>query len=199
MHGGMLCGRACPGSLEDSPMRDGDAARKYKDSFCNIMYTFQKGNCLAELARTFGVDLHTILAHPLNRRWKERYPRNPNPGDIVVIPRLAPTTTIVSSGQPGSGGDYGYYTSQNQTLREIARTISDVFRSSAGQDCGMGESGKNITAELILYWNRDHLPKGVGVADPLPAGIALFIVSDFRRDDPPKMVSVHSINLGAKE
>jgi hypothetical protein len=148
-------------------------------SYCTLMYTFQKGNSLMRLAKTFGVDLHTILDDPLNSRYRERYPRQPNPGDIVAIPRLASTTTIVSSGKSGAGAGYSFYTAQNQTLTEIAGKISEMFSSSGAQNSDRGISGKNMTAERILYWNRDQLPKGVGVADPLPAGIPLFIVSDF--------------------
>jgi hypothetical protein len=150
------------------------------DSYCKILYTFQKGNSLPELARTFGVDLLTILDDPVNRRWKERYPRNPKPGDIVVIPRLAPTTTLVSSAESSSGAGYRFYTAKDQTLREIAETVTDAFESSGADDSETRCIGKNLTPELILYWNRDHLPRGAGVEDPLPAGIPLFIVSDFR-------------------
>jgi hypothetical protein len=166
------------GKLAGKPGAGGTAGQD--DSYCKIIYTFQKGNSLPELARTFGVDLLTILDDPLNRRWKERYPRNPKPGDIVVIPRLAPTTTLVSSAQSSSGAGYRFYTAKDQTLREIAETVTDAFQSAGADDSGTGCIGKNITPELILYWNRDHLPNGAGVADPLPAGIPLFIVSDFR-------------------
>jgi hypothetical protein len=166
------------GKTADKPGASGTAGQD--DSFCKIIYTFQKGNSLPELARTFGVDLLTILDEPVNRRWKERYPRNPKPGDIVVIPRLAPTTTLVSSAQSSSGAGYRFYTAKDQTLREISETVSDAFESSAADDSETRCIGKNLTPELILYWNRDHLPRGAGVEDPLPAGIPLFIVSDFR-------------------
>ncbi|MDR3568459.1 MAG: transglycosylase SLT domain-containing protein [Syntrophobacteraceae bacterium] len=155
-------------------------AKEGRKSFCTVMYTFQKGNSLALLAKTFGVDLHSILDEPLNSRYKERYPRQPSPGDIIAIPRLAPTTAIVSSGKSGAGPGYSFYTGKNQTLTEIASKLSETFSSSEAQKSDAGLSGKNISAERILYWNRDRLPPGVGVGDPLPAGIALFIVSDFR-------------------
>ncbi|MCE5333668.1 MAG: transglycosylase SLT domain-containing protein [Desulfobacteraceae bacterium] len=156
-----------------------DARPGKNGSSCNILYTFQKGNSLAELARMFGVDLHTLLSHPVNSRWKEQYPRSPRPGAIVVIPQLAPTTAVLSSPQ-SSGADYRFYTAQNQTLREIAQTVTDAFESSASDHDGAGCTGKGLTPERILYWNRDHLPQGATVEDPLPAGIPLFIVSDFR-------------------
>ncbi len=166
------------GKTADKPGASGTAGQD--DAYCKIIYTFQKGNSLPELARTFGVDLLTILDDPVNRRWKERYPRNPRPGDIVVIPRLAPTTTLVSSAQSSPGAGYRFYTAKDQTLREIAETVTDAFESSGADDSETRCIGKNLTPELILYWNRDHLPRGAGVEDPLPAGIPLFIVSDFR-------------------
>jgi hypothetical protein len=173
-------GEPVDGRPEDNPGRDNAANGQAKGCFCNILYTFQKGNSLSELAKMFGVDLRAILSHPLNRRWKERYPLNPKPGDIVVIPQLASTTTIVSSGQSGSG--YSYYTASGQTLREISKAITDAFQDSVEENAGAGISGQGTTAEAILYWNRNGLPKGVGIEDPLPAGIPLFIVSDFRKE-----------------
>lgn len=162
------------------------AAPPVNESNCSILYTFQKGNSLGALAQTFGIDLHSILAHPMNKRYRDRYPLNPKPGDIVVIPQLASTTTILSSGQGTSTADYRFYTAENQTLKEIAQNVVDAFDVAGSNNDEVTARGKNITPELILYWNRDRLPQGVGIEEPLPAGIPLFIVSDYRRDEAPE-------------
>lgn len=182
---------ACPPAAtrdakKDQPDADAPSASEQNMPNCSILYTFQKANSLGELARTFGVDLHTILAHPMNKRFKDRYPLNPKPGDLVVIPQLAPTTTILSSEQAATGADYRFYTAQNQTLQEIAQSVSDAFEGSGGGNVQAGTNEGNVTPELILYWNRDHLPPGVGMEEPLPAGIPLFIIADFRRGYPPQ-------------
>gem|GEM_PF-1348815 len=153
------------------------------EHYCNIFYTFQEGNSLAELARMFGVDLRTILAHPANRRWNERYPRQPRPGDIVLIPKLAPTTAILASGPSQAGSDYRFVTVENQTIRDIARSLSDALDSVETEKRADQLSTETITPQNILYWNRDLLPQGADIDDPLPAGIPLFIVSDFRWDN----------------
>jgi hypothetical protein len=185
-------GQSAGGKPEDNAGAGKAATGQDKPCTCNLMYTFQKGNSLHELAGMFGVDLRSILDYPLNRRWKERYPLDPRPGDIVVIPRLPSTTTIVSSGQSTSGPAYSYYTTEGQTLREVSQVITDTFQSLPEEDtetAGLG--GRNATPEAILYWNRNGLPKGVGIEDPLPAGIPLFIVSDFRKESPANTASVH--------
>jgi hypothetical protein len=144
-----------------------------------LIYTFQKGNSLTALAKTFGVDLRTILSHPANHRHNQRYPLQPRPGDTLVIPGLPPSTTLLSSQQHSPVSEYRFHTSENQTLRQISEGISDVLDSLAEEAASEPKHFQPISPELILYWNRDLLPPGIGMDDSLPPGIPLFIAAEF--------------------
>ena len=145
----------------------------------SLLYTFQKGNSLTVLARTFGVELRTILSHPANYRHNQRYPVQPRPGDTVVIPGLPPTTTVLSSQQVSAASEYRFTTSENRTLRQIAESVTEVFEAIRSEDSHLRKTDHPIMPELILYWNRDILPPGIGMDDSLPPGIPLFIAVDF--------------------
>lgn len=145
-----------------------------------IAYVFQSGNSLMELARLFGIDLVTLLNHPANQRLKTRYPLGPKPGDTVVIPGLATTTTLVASPDGPADRPDRYRTRNNLSLREIAEDLGQELAAAAEDGPAGGFGATGISAEYLLYWNRDRLPPEVGIDDPLPAGIALFIVSGYR-------------------
>ncbi len=151
----------------------------------SLLYTFQKGNSLKELARTFGVPLRVILAHPANRRINKRYPMQPKPGEIVVIPGLAATTTLLTSQEPSSLSPYRFTTSKDQTLRQIAETVTEVLAEIGKEEGAAPEGRRTLSPELILYWNRDLLPPEIGVDDSLPPDIPLFIAADFEAVSTP--------------
>lgn len=162
-------------------------AEQFKEHSCDIAYVFQQGNSLAELAQMFAVDLHTILYHPANKKYKLRYPLQPQPGEIVVIPGLAPTTTILSSTLCTSSSGNRFCTREHDTLTQIAQEATKILRSQQVEKQGYS-SAEVVTPQRILYWNHDLLPQDTDINDPLPAGIPLFIVSGFDLNGFGKMV-----------
>lgn len=169
--------------LPNDSRRDKSIVGNDAGGTCMLAYAFQEGNTLAELARIFGVELQAILDHPANRRLKERYPRQPNPGDTVIIPGLPSSTTLFSSMETSPSPDYRFYTTENQSLKEIAANVSEAAVSAAGNAPQGKQISGGIAPELIRYWNNSILPKGTGIEDPLRAGIPLFIVTHFQKPE----------------
>lgn len=160
-----------------------------------IAYRFQTGNSLMGLARLFGVDPIKLLNHPANQRWKARYPLEPNSGDTIIISGLAATTVLIASPGRASDRQDRYSTSGHHSLREIAEDLSRKLAAAAADNPDRGLAAMTISADHLLYWNRDRLPAEVGIDDPLPAGLELFIVSGYRAAGPGPARTAAAVGL----